>query len=404
MIPWYGLLIVFPLVCALIGWITNKLAVKMIFYPIEPLTVVGLRFQGVLPKHHRHFAREMGLVVTTDFMTTGEMVDRVDADRVIEAVRPAIEEAVAEVLADLRGRLSGPQQALLSDAVLSSARKQLERELERELPGFKEQVRDRADELVDLTDTVTEKLVQVGREKLVEIISFLGRKELKFIEYYGGIFGFLIGLVQFAVIFLFPIRYAIVVVGALVGAVTNYLAIKMLFYPRLPRRVLLFKVQGLFPKRQGEIASEIARIAAEEFIVSEEIFEELARRALPPVSDPEQLDRAEAALADRFPALKAMLDAMLGPEQQQAFRHSLQAQLERRLPQLTRLVADAAARQLDMNAILENKVSSLPKLKFEDIIRGLFAQEELYLVIYGALLGGMMGALQLGLMLIKQWV
>jgi len=404
MIPWYGLLILFPLFCALIGWFTNKIAVKMIFYPIEPVQTMGLRFQGVLPKHNAHFSREMALVVSTDFMTTSEMVERLDIEELKETVRPIIDRVFAEVVEDLKDSLTGPQQAMMSNSVIEAARAQVEKELEKELPSYMEQVGKKADQMVDLTEFVTRKLIEPGPAKVVELISHLGRKELKFIEYYGGIFGFLIGLVQFGVINIFPIRFSLIIVGVLVGAVTNYLAIKMLFYPRQPKRILLLSVQGLFPKRQQEIATEIAQAAADEFIVTDEIFKLLAHHLLPAKADRAALDKVEAAFNHRFPPLKAMLDVMLQPEQMQELRQRLLLHYERLMPEVVGAVVKTAAQQLDMNAILKQKVSTLSKLRFEDIIRGLFKEEELYLVLYGALLGGLMGAVQLGLLLLKHWV
>jgi hypothetical protein len=46
-------------------------------------------------------------------------------------------------------------------------------------------------------------------------------------------------------------------------------------------------------------------------------------------------------------------------------------------------------------------VAGLSKSAFEGLLRALFSREELYLVIYGTLLGGLIGLLQLG---IESWV
>lgn len=403
LIPWWGLLILFPLACALIGWITNVIAVKMIFRPMDPKRLLGLRFQGVLPKHQAHFAREMGEVVTTDFITTGEMVERIDVDGLYRALKPLVERTFNEVVEDLRARLAEPQRALLSDAVIESVRKQVEKELEAELPSFAQQLRERADELVNLTDLVADKLAAIGPAKLEELIYRVARKELKFIEYYGGIFGFVIGLVQFGIINLFPIRYSLPIVGLIVGTVTNYLAIQMLFYPRLPKRVLFFKIQGLFPKRQDEIAMELAMIAADDFVVAREIFSLLSERMLPKEADRSVFEQYEAVLTARFPAVKAMLDSMLTPEQLDEFRTRLAVNYAKLMPAIAEALVEEAADQLDLRTILSQKVGALSKLRLEAMIRGLFKQEEFYLVVYGGLLGTVMGCVQLGLLVLSRW-
>lgn len=400
-IPWWMLLILFPTACALIGWITNVIAVRMIFRPLEPRRVLGLRFQGVVPKHQPHFAREMGEVITTDFITTGEMVERVDVERLYAALRPLVERTFNEVVDDLRARLDEPRRALISDQVVDSVRRQVEQEVKAELPAFAEQVRAQADEFVDLAALVADKLVAIGPGRLEELIYQVARKELTFIEYYGGIFGFVLGLLQFGVINIFPARLSLPIVGVVVGTVTNYLAIQMLFYPRRPRRLLLFKLQGLFPKRQDEIAQELANIAVADFVVAEEIFTLLSRRMLPRQADSTVFAQYEAMLAARFPTIKAMLDSMLTPEQLDEFRTRLTLHYSRLMPELADALVKEAADQLDIQQILNSKLAGLSKLRFEGLIRGLFKQEELYLVIYGGLLGGLMGCVQLGLLLLS---
>jgi uncharacterized membrane protein YheB (UPF0754 family) len=404
MIPWYALLALFPLTCALIGWFTNVIAVKMIFRPLSPRRILGLRFQGVLPKHQAHFAREMGEVFTTDFITTGEMVERLDVARLYEALKPLIERTFGDVVTDLRARLTEPQRALISDSVIDSVRRQIEKEIEAELPAIAEQVQSQADELVDLTDLVADKLMEIGPAKLEELIYRVAAKELKFIEYYGAVFGFLIGLIQFGLISVFPIRYSLPIVGLVVGAVTNYLAVQMLFYPRQPRRLLFLKLQGLFPKRQDEIAEELAHIAAEDFVVAQEVFTLLSERMLPEEADKSVFEQYEAMLTARFPAIKAMLDSMLSPEQLEEFRTRLALHYAKLMPEIADALVKNAAEQLDLRAILNRKVAQLSKLRFELMIRGLFKQEEFYLVVYGGVLGCVMGAVQLGLLLLSKRV
>jgi uncharacterized membrane protein YheB (UPF0754 family) len=85
MVNWTVVLIVFPIVCGAIGYITNVLAVKMIFRPYDRISVFGLGFQGVLPKHQEHFARMLAQIITRDFVTTGDLVDELANPQALEA-------------------------------------------------------------------------------------------------------------------------------------------------------------------------------------------------------------------------------------------------------------------------------------------------------------------------------
>ena len=411
MIPWYGLLILFPLCCGLIGYLTNRLAVKMIFWPVRQRRLFGLRFQGVLPKHHQHFAREMAEVVTSDFMTSGELVDRLDVEAVTAAMSPRVDQLLDQTVDDLRQRMTPDKRPLLADAVVALARKRVHASVAGALPRLLERVRRRADEVVDLNELITQKIVSLGPAKFAEQIMDLGHRELLYIVYYGGLLGALIGLVQFGVVRAFPPNSApvamgvsLVIVGALVGAVTNYLAIKMLFWPRRPRRLLFTTIQGLFPKRQEEIATQLARIAAEHFITPDRIFSQLAEHHLQELTHRSAQEKVEHMLDARFPALKGLLKAVLPPQEQDAFRQRLVGIYNRTVQTLVDRVVVVAVQQLDMNAILRQKVVALSKLRYEGFVRELFKEEELYLVIYGGLLGGLMGAMQLVLLLVKHWI
>ncbi|WP_128894684.1 DUF445 family protein [Longirhabdus pacifica] len=62
-----------------------------------------------------------------------------------------------------------------------------------------------------------------------------------------------------------------ILVGALIGAFTNFLAIKMLFHPRTEKRIFNKKVPltpGLIPKRQEEIAVSLGDIVGEYLVTS----------------------------------------------------------------------------------------------------------------------------------------
>ena len=62
------------------------------------------------------------------------------------------------------------------------------------------------------------------------------------------------------------------VVGAFIGWLTNYVAIKMLFRPRQPWRFLGLSLQGVMPKRQHDIAVKIGEVVEEDLLNSEDIL------------------------------------------------------------------------------------------------------------------------------------
>ena len=55
-----------------------------------------------------------------------------------------------------------------------------------------------------------------------------------------------------------------VLIGAAIGWITNWIAIKMLFHPYQEKRFLFFRIQGLIPKRRDEIGKGISQVVEQE--------------------------------------------------------------------------------------------------------------------------------------------
>ncbi len=254
---------------------------------------------------------------------------------------------------------------------------------------------ERAAQSFDLEDFLTEKVIALGPKNLERTIYEVSAKEILFIELYGGIFGLALGLLQYGVLKLVG-DIALPLVGAVVGTVTNWLAIQMLFHPEEPRRYLgLFTYQGLFPRRQHEIAEKLGQVAARDIIVPAEVFSALADKLIPSALDEALIEQSEAVVRAQAPELMTMLDSMLPEESRASVRRALGEEVLAMAPEVRDQMVRAAEEHLDIHGLLHAKVAALSKSTFSGLIRGLFKQEELYLIIYGGLLGAAIGAVQL---------
>jgi uncharacterized membrane protein YheB (UPF0754 family) len=398
---WILLLLAFPFVCALIGYVTNVLAVKMIFRPHHKRRILGVSIQGVLPKHQRHFARLLARIVVREFMTTRDLVRALNKPSTLDQLETMARPTVLRMVETLRSHMKPEQQTLLTPEMVATTVDQMMGQIRQRSPEIVDAFAAHADEALNLKDVVTDKVVQLGPEGLERIIYDVSKRELDFIEYYGGIFGLLLGLFQYAVLYLVG-NIALPIVGALVGTVTNWLAIQMLFYPREPTRYLgLITYQGLFPKRQREMATRMGAIAAKELIIPEEIFGELLDILVPKQLTDAHVEALEATGREHMPGLMQLLDNFVDEESRPALRTQIANELTLLLPSVReQLVAGATAR-IDLKSILEKRLADLQSSEFEQLIRGLFQREEIYLIIYGGLLGGLIGVVQL---LLVMWL
>ncbi|MCA8968012.1 MAG: DUF445 family protein, partial [Planctomycetes bacterium] len=70
-----------PLIGGLIGYLTNWLAVKMIFRPIKPVKILGIRIQGLIGRRQSELAASIGSVVGDHLVSHEDIVkgfERVD--------------------------------------------------------------------------------------------------------------------------------------------------------------------------------------------------------------------------------------------------------------------------------------------------------------------------------------
>ena len=102
-------------------------------------------------------------------------------------------------------------------------------------------------------------------------------------------------------------------VGALIGWFTNYLAIRLLFRPYNEINLVIFKLQGLIPKRRHEIAVNIAEVIETELISIREIGDKLDTSSFEYDDLDDFLDRLvkekiKAELLEKNPFLKMFMN------------------------------------------------------------------------------------------------
>jgi uncharacterized membrane protein YheB (UPF0754 family) len=107
------------------------------------------------------------------------------------------------------------------------------------------------------------------------IFQEMGKRELRLIIHFGFVFGFILGLPLLGLTLVFPRWWIVPICGAIIGYVTNYLAISVIFEPVRPVRLGPVRLQGLFIRRQPQVADVWARIISEKIVSLNNIGYEL---------------------------------------------------------------------------------------------------------------------------------
>ena len=74
-----------------------------------------------------------------------------------------------------------------------------------------------------------------------------------------------------------------ILLSTFTGWVTTWIAIKMLFHPRRPIKILGLTIQGIFPKNQRVIAEKLGQVVGKELLSFDEIEQK--------VTNPENLQK-----------------------------------------------------------------------------------------------------------------
>ena len=99
-----------------------------------------------------------------------------------------------------------------------------------------------------------------------------------------------------------------------IGWFTNYIAIKMLFYPRLPIRILGVTLHGVFPKRQKDLALKLGELFADQLNIQSKL-EGTIREIMSKGETLEKLKTKMREIGTEFIAEEMpMLSAFVSPE------------------------------------------------------------------------------------------
>jgi uncharacterized membrane protein YheB (UPF0754 family) len=190
------ILYAFPIISALIGWITNYLAVKMLFHPKFPLKILGITIHGVFPKRQKQIAKKLGDLVANELFSISDLKVEVESmiatEETMDLIGKKIEKTIRNKLVQNFPMLS----MFLTDEMVEKVTNLFKTELQEFLIETAQGIGSKIEEKVSIEKIVREKVEAFSTDKLEEILYSIMKKEFRFIEITGAILGFLIGCIQ----------------------------------------------------------------------------------------------------------------------------------------------------------------------------------------------------------------
>lgn len=196
-------LVCLPVIGALIGWFTNFLAVKMLFRPRRPVRVLGVTIQGLVPKRQPELAERIGEIVEQEFGLHKQIEKILRDEEAMGSFRRVLDRKVEAFIAEKTSVLGGLVSAFLSEEKLVQIRTAVVDSVMANIPETMEQASLQLEARLKIKETVSDRIANFDLDKLEEITRRVAHRELKHIELFGGVLGFVIGLVQMAVVWVF---------------------------------------------------------------------------------------------------------------------------------------------------------------------------------------------------------
>lgn len=191
-----SLIFLLPILAALIGWITNYLAIKMLFHPHQPKKFLGLTFHGVFPKRQAQIAEKLGDLVANELFSMKDVAQKIED---LSTQPEALEEVGQRIEKTIRGKLISAFPMLsmfLSDEMIEKVTNLFKGELEDFLRVSAQGLAVKMEESVDIQALVREKVQAFSSNKIEVLLLGFMKQEFRFIEKIGAVLGFFIGCIQ----------------------------------------------------------------------------------------------------------------------------------------------------------------------------------------------------------------
>jgi uncharacterized membrane protein YheB (UPF0754 family) len=169
----------------------------------------------------------------------------------------------------------------------------------------------------------------------------------------------------------------------------------MLFHPKKPVNVLgVYKLQGIFPKNQEEVAEKIGKMVAEELLSSEDLKEKL--------NNPENLlsikklveAKIDYYLNVTFPKSYPITAVLVGDKRKANFKTTVMGEIDESVPAMINSYMDNIEEKFNVEHIIKEKVALLPPKRLEDLIMKLLKREFKFIEYIGAVIGFIIGWIQ----------
>jgi uncharacterized membrane protein YheB (UPF0754 family) len=383
-----------PFVAAFVGYTTKLLFLQMLYKPLEFRGFWIIGWQGIVPRRAGKVAATTIELLTANLLKPEELLDRFDAKEALEELR----EPLTVMIDDLSREVADLVRPGLWDALPEAGRRAVQQRVQNQAPAMVEallqEMRQDLSRYIDLQYLAVTTLVR-NKAKLNDLMKAVSVRAMAFVRRSGIWFGFGIGLVQMVCWGYFHNPWLMPGFGFAVGFLSDWLALTMLFRPHQPKRYFgLFRHHGVLHAQRDQIMRDYSKILAEDLFAPDVMLDAVLHG---PTADKlfDTVSREVSNAIDRQAGVaQPLVRLAIGTQRYRQVKDTIVRLVNERLPETMTLASDYTMRTLDIQNVIIDKMSQLSDEEYEAMMRPVFKDDEPLMIATGAVLGGLVGELQ----------
>ena len=192
-------LLVMVLISGAIGWITNWVAIKMLFRPHKEINFGLFKIQGLIPKRKAEIGTGIANIIQNELISVKDVISNIDRDEFSKRLNRLIDDVLDKNLKKKVKEKFPLLQMFFTDKVAKDIGNTIKDIVMENQEKIFEIFSNYAEENIDFEIIISDKISNFSLDKLEEIITLLAKRELKHIEVIGAILGMIIGAVQYLI-------------------------------------------------------------------------------------------------------------------------------------------------------------------------------------------------------------
>ena len=393
-----------PLVAAIVTWGHVWWAMQMVFYPLDFIGIktpqlekaIGLHpfgWQGIIPRKARKMSDIVVDRVIRKMGSVGDFLRQMEPEKVAAYVA----ESVSANIEDYTDEVMRERNSLFWDNLPLSLKKRIYAHVRGHLPrimdGVVRAMIENIDDLVDVKEMCGRQM-EADRALLVRMFLEVGDREVRFIINASFWIGLSFGVLQMVLFWFIPWHGLLPLYAAVLGWLTNWLALAMVFRPVNPVQIGPFTIQGLFLRRQAAVADKFAELSSREILTVQQFMTEVLTGRHAPRAR-QLIKRHVDQLVDESVLARTGAQVAFGPT---GFANLKSLITDKSVNMALKPLANERfnrERAHELATLFAGKMKEMTPAEFQDLLRPAFQEDEWILLLLGFITGLAAGTAQL---------